>query len=80
LYTIGTMEQEVKGINLTQNARREIDMGIHKETLINFLSALPASHTGYINIKLIPNFKPTKQGYTHRAIVKERKKQQDAQN
>ena len=59
---------EIEGINLVKNARNEIEVGIHKDTFINYLSSIPVNSAGYINILLVPNFKPTKKGgYTHYA-------------
>ncbi len=59
---------EIEGINIVKNARSEIEMGIHKDTFINYLNSLSTNQAGYINIILIPNFKPTRKGgYTHYA-------------
>lgn len=65
---------QIKGINLKQNSRGEIVVGIHEETFKQFLASTPKTSAGYINFRLIPNHVPTnKGGYTHKAVLIEHK-------
>lgn len=64
---------QIKGINLKQNTRKEIVVGIHVETFKDFLASIPHTSAGYINFKLIPNFTPTNKGYTHKAVLMDNK-------
>ena len=60
----------LKGINFKQNPDSEIYIGIHLPT---FLSEVTANKKEWVNIKAIPFHKPSPKGYSHKAILNERK-------
>lgn len=61
--------EKAKGINLKENAKGDIDMGLHRDTLNDYINSLPVNKAGYINFKLVKRFYPSKKGgYTHQAF------------
>lgn len=58
---------QVRGINLKQNSRKEIIVGVHEDTFKEFMSSIPKSKKGFFNFKITPNYTTTEAGYTHRA-------------
>lgn len=60
----------LKGINFKQNPAGEIYIGIHLPT---FLSEVSENKNGWVNLKIVPYHKPSAKGYSHKAILNERK-------
>ena len=66
----------LKGINFKQNSSGEINTGIHVSTFLDEVKNL-ANAKGWVNIKIKPFIKPSEKGYTHKAILNERKAVED---
>lgn len=62
----------LKGINFKSNPAGEIYIGIHLSTLLSEITE-SQNKNGWVNLKIVPYHKPSAKGYSHKAILNERK-------
>jgi len=65
-------QQALKGINFKLNQAGEINAGIHVSTFLEEVSK-NTNDRGWVNLRIKPFAKPSEKGYTHKAILNERK-------